>query len=190
MSMQTRQSVEYFWQHWRSHYLALMSVEQLAKGYPRFINLAVGDRVLLRDNFKSSNIFAKPMWVPVRVTKTHPSSESAVRTVTMEKADGKELTLTTDKLAIVEEDLLDRYKKSQGLGVFNRQAQEVDDEEENSDQPTTTSNNLPTSPSTPAEPTNDARKKRQGRLKGIQNRRWKGDKQRYLLCSQPPTTNE
>jgi hypothetical protein len=108
----------------------------------------------------------------------------------VEKADGKELTLTTDKLAIVEEDLLDRYKKSQGLGVFNRQAQEVDDEEENSDQPTTTSNNLPTSPSTPAEPTNDARKKRQGRLKGIQNRRWKGDKQRYLLCSQPPTTNE
>ncbi len=185
---QTRQSAEYFWQHWRSHYLALMSVQQLAKGYPRFINLAVGDQVLLRDNFKSSNIFDKPMWVPVRVTKTHPSSDGAVRTVTVEKAD-KDLTLTTDQLAIVEEDLLDCYKKSQGLRAINREAGEVD-EEENSDQPTTTSNNLPTSPSTPAEPTNDATKKRQGRLKGIQNRRWKRDKQRYSLCSQPPTNDE
>jgi hypothetical protein len=186
---QTRQSVEYFWQHWRSHYLALMSVERLAKGYPRFINLAVGDRVLLRDNFKSSNVFAKPMWVPVRVTKTHPSSDGAVRTVTVEKADGEELTLTTNKLAIVEEDLLDHYEKSQGLRTVNREAQVVE-EEENSDRPTTTSNDLATSASTPAESTNDATKKRQGRPKGVQNRRWKGDKQRYSLRSQPPTTDE
>jgi hypothetical protein len=186
---QTSQSVKYFWQHWRSHYLALMSVEQLAKGYPCFINLAVGDRVLLRDNFKLSNVFAMPMWVPVSVTKTHPSSDGAVRTVTVEKADGEELTLTTDKLAIVEEDLLNRYKRSQGLRTVNREAGEVN-EEENSDRPTTTGNDLATSASTSAEPTNDATKKRQGRPKGVQNRRWKGDKQRYSLRSQPPTTDE
>jgi hypothetical protein len=186
---QTHQSVKYFWQHWGSHYLALMSVEQLAKGNPRFINLAVGDRVLPCDNFKSSNVFAKPMWVPVKVTKTYPSRDRAVRTVTVEKADGEELTLTTNKLAIVEEDLLDRYEKSQGLRTVNHEAREVD-QEENFDRPTTTSNDSATSASMPAEPANDATVKRQGRPKGVQNRRWKGDKQRYSLRSQPPTTDE
>jgi hypothetical protein len=121
-----------------------MSVERLAKGYPRFINLAVGDRVLLRDNFKSSNVFAKQMWVPIRVTKTHPSSDGAVRTLTVEKADEEELTLTTDKLAIVEEDLLDCYDKSQGLRTITRESRDVD-KEENSNRPTTTRNDLATS---------------------------------------------
>jgi hypothetical protein len=143
-----------------------MSVQRLAKCYPRFINLAVGDRVLLCDNFKSSNVFPKPMWVPVRVIKTHPSSDGAVRTVTVEKADGEELILTTDKLAIVEDDVLDRYEKSQGLRTVNREAREVD-EEANSERPTTTSNDLATSASTPAEPTNDATKKHQGHPKGV-----------------------
>jgi hypothetical protein len=166
-----------------------MSVERLAKGNPRFINLAVGDKVLLRDNFKSSNVFAKPMWVPVKVTKTYPSSDGAVRTVTVEKADGEELTLTTDKLAIVEEDLLDRYEKSQGLRTVNREAQEVV-EEENSDRPTITSNNSAAAADSPAEPTDDTTKKLRGRPRGASNRRWKGDKQRYSLRSQPPTTDE
>jgi hypothetical protein len=129
------------------------------------------------------------MWVPVKVTKTHPSSDGAVRTVTVEKADGEELTLTTDKLAIVEEDLLDRYEKSQGLRTVNREAQEVVSTE-NSDRPTTTSNDAPASASTPAEPTTVTTEKRQGRPKNAKNRRWKGDKQRYSLRSQPTTNDE
>jgi hypothetical protein len=129
------------------------------------------------------------MWVPVKVTKTYPSSDGAVRTVTVEKADGEELTLTTDKLAIVEEDLLDRYEKSQGLRTVNREAQEVV-EEENSDRPTITSNNSAAAADSPAEPTDDTTKKLRGRPRGASNRRWKGDKQRYSLRSQPPTTDE
>jgi hypothetical protein len=35
----------------------------------RFFNLAVGDKVLLKDNFKSPNIFAKPDWTPANVTE-------------------------------------------------------------------------------------------------------------------------
>jgi hypothetical protein len=47
------------------------------------------------------------VWVPVKVTKTHFSSNGAIRTVTMEKAVREELTLTTDKLDIIIEDLVD-----------------------------------------------------------------------------------
>jgi hypothetical protein len=36
-------------------------------------------------------------------------SNGAIRTVTVEKADGEELTLMTDKLDIVEEDLLNHF---------------------------------------------------------------------------------
>jgi hypothetical protein len=74
------------------------------------------------------------------------------------------------------------------LRTVNGEAREVD-EEENSVRPTTTSSNPAKSASTPAEPTNNV-KKRQGRPKGVQYRRWKGDKQRYSLRSQPPTTDE
>jgi hypothetical protein len=108
---QVPQSVEHFWRLWWTHYLTQRSAERLAKGNAKFFNLAVGDRVLFKDNFRTSNIFAKADWTPVRVTEIFPSSDGAVRTVTVQKEDGEEQTLRTDKLAIVDEDLLERYKK-------------------------------------------------------------------------------
>jgi hypothetical protein len=116
---QVRQSVEHFWKLWWTHYLAQHSAERLARGNAKFFNLAVGDKVLLKDNFCSSNIFAKADWMPVKVTEIFPSSDGAVRTVTVQKENGDEQTLTTDKLAIIEEDLLERYKKCQGLQTVN-----------------------------------------------------------------------
>jgi hypothetical protein len=92
----------------------------LAKGNAKFFNLAVGDKVLLKDNFRSSNIFAKADWTPVKVTEIFRSSDGAVRTVTVQKEKGDEQTLTTDKLAIVKEDLLERYRKCQGLQTIDR----------------------------------------------------------------------
>ncbi len=123
---------------------------------------------------------------PVDPRDSVASAESAI--IAGVPIDPGEPTLTNDKLAIVKEDLLDRYEKSQGLRTVNRKARKVN-EEENSDRLTTTSNNSAESASTPAEPTNDV-KKRQGRPKGVQNRRWKGDKQWHSLRSQPPTTDE
>jgi hypothetical protein len=100
---QVRQSVEYFWKLWRSHYLTQHLAERLAKGNARFFNLAVGDKVLLKDNFRTSNVFAKADWMPVMVTEIFPSSNGALRTVTVQKENGDEQTLTTDKLAIIED---------------------------------------------------------------------------------------
>jgi hypothetical protein len=177
---QVRQSVDYFWRHWRSHYLTLMSVERLTKGNPRFINLAVGDKVLLRDNFKSSNIFAQPTWVPVKVTETFPSADGAVRLVKVEKANGEELTLTTDKLAIVEEDLLDRYRKSQGLQTVNQ---------DSGNTPSTLSEDVNNGDKKPAAdlPTKQpSTMGRRGRPQGAKNRRWEGDSTRYSLRSRKP----
>ncbi len=51
----------------------------------------------------------------MKVTEIFPSSNGDVRTVTVQKENGDEQTLTTDKLAIVKEDLLKRYNKCQGL---------------------------------------------------------------------------
>jgi hypothetical protein len=111
---QVRQSVEYFWKLWRTHYLGQHSAEGLAKGNAKFFNLAVRDKVLLKDNFHSSNVFAKADWRPVKVTEIFPSGHGAVHTVTVQRENGDELTLMTDKLAIVDKDLLDRYRKQQG----------------------------------------------------------------------------
>jgi hypothetical protein len=116
---QVPQCVEHFWKLWRTHYLAQHSAERLAKGNAKFFNLAVGDKVLLKDNFRSSNIFAKADWTPVKVTEIFPSGDGAVRTVTVQKENGDEQTLPTDKLAIVKEDLLEQYKKCQGLRTVN-----------------------------------------------------------------------
>jgi hypothetical protein len=65
-------------------------VERLAKGNAKFFNLAVGDRVLFKDNFRMSNIFAKADWTPVRVTEIFPSDDGAVRTVKVQKEDDEE----------------------------------------------------------------------------------------------------
>jgi hypothetical protein len=115
INKQVRQSVEYFWKLWRTHYLTQHAAERLAKGNARFFNLVVGDKVLLKDNFRMSNVFAKADWTPVRVTEIFLSSDGAMCTVTVQKENGDEQTLTTDKLAIVDEDLLDRYRRQQGL---------------------------------------------------------------------------
>jgi hypothetical protein len=61
------------------------------------------------------NVFAKADWTPVKVTEIFPSGDGAFRTVTVQRKNGDKLTLTTDKLAIVDEDLLDRYRQQQGL---------------------------------------------------------------------------
>jgi hypothetical protein len=116
---QVRQSVEHFWKLWRTHYLAQHSEERLTKGNTKFFNLAVGDKVLLKDNFRSSNIFAKADWTPVKVTEIFQSGDRAVHTVTVQKENADQQTLRTDKLAIVEEDLLERYQKCQGLQTVN-----------------------------------------------------------------------
>jgi hypothetical protein len=112
------------------HYLVQHSAERLAKGNAKFFNLAVGDKVLLKDNFCSSKIFAKADWTPVKVTEIFPSSDGAVRTVTVQKENGNEQTLTTDKLAIVEEDLLERYRKCQGLQTVDRHDDGSDENDE------------------------------------------------------------
>jgi hypothetical protein len=122
---QVRQSVEYFWKLWRTRYLTQHATERQTKGNARFFNLAVGDKVLLKDNFRTSNVFAKADWTQVRVTEIFPSGDGAVRTVTVQKKNGNEQTLTTDKLAIVDKDLLDRYRRQQGLQTVAR------DEDEN-----------------------------------------------------------
>jgi hypothetical protein len=102
------------------YYLTQHSAERLAKRNAKFLNMAVGDKVLLKDNFQSSNVFAKADWTPVKVTEIFPSSDGAVHTVTVQRENGDEQTLTTDKLAIGHEDLLERYKKCQGLQTVSR----------------------------------------------------------------------
>ncbi len=69
----------------------------------------------------------------MRVTEIFPSDDGAVRTVTVQKKNGDEQTLTTNKLAIVDEDLLDRYRPQQGLQTVaqneNVAAPQSDEEE-------------------------------------------------------------
>jgi hypothetical protein len=60
--------------------LAQHSAERLAKGNAKFFNLVVGDKVLLKDNFRSSNVFTKADWTPVKVTEFFPSYDGTVRT--------------------------------------------------------------------------------------------------------------
>ncbi len=79
----------------------------------------MGDKVLLKDNFRSLNVFAKADWTPVKVMEIFLSRDGAVCTVTVQKENGDEQTLTTDKLAIVNEDLLEQYRKCQGLKTIN-----------------------------------------------------------------------
>jgi hypothetical protein len=123
---QVCQSVEYFWKLWRTHYLTQHSAERLAKGNARFFNLVVGDKVLLKDNFRTLNVFAKADWTPVRVTEIFLSRDGAVCTVTVRKENSDEQTLMTDKLAIVDEDLLDRYRHQQGLQTVARDEDDKD----------------------------------------------------------------
>jgi hypothetical protein len=209
---QVRQSVEYFWKLRRTHYLTQHSAERLAKGNGRFFNLAVGDKMLLKDNFRTSNVFAKADWTPVRVTEIFPSRDGAVRTVTVRKENGDEQTLSTDKLAIIDKDLLDRFRQQQGLQTVARDEDDKDvtapqsDGEEN---PTTadceglraslqcdTSGDRATSAhATPpasnvrarVEETTSTRQRR-GRPRGAKNRNWQGDPTRYGLRSS--TTND
>ena len=63
----------------------------------------------------------------MQVVKTIPTSDGAVRTVTVEKANGERVTLTTSKLAIAEEDLVDRYSKSQCLETVGRRVMDSTD---------------------------------------------------------------
>jgi hypothetical protein len=208
---QVRQSVEYFWKLWRTHYLTQHTAERLAKGNARFFNLAVGDKVLLKDNFRTSNIFAKADWTPVRVTEIFPSRDGAVRTVTVRKENGDEQRLTTDKLAIVEEDLLDRYRQQQGLQTVagdedKRVATPQSEEKENpttagreglraSLQCDTSGDRAPSAHATPSTPNVRASAEEttsagRGRPRGAKNRKWRGDATRYNLRSKKQDEEE
>ncbi len=123
---QVCQSVEYFWKLWRTHYLAQNTAERLTKGNARFFNLALGDKVLLNDSFRTLNVFAKADWTPVRATKIFQSSDGIVRTVMEQNENGNEQRLTTNKLAIVEEDLLNWYCRQQGLRTVAHDANNKD----------------------------------------------------------------
>jgi hypothetical protein len=200
---QVRQSIEHFWKLWRTHYLAQHSAERLAKVNAKFFNLAVGDKVLLKDNFRSSNIFAKADWTPVKVTEIFPSSDGAVRTVTVQKENGNEQTLTMDKLAIVEEYLLVRYRKCQGLQTVDRHDDGSGENDEErilttagreslraSLQCDTSGDRASSAHTTPSmsnarastEETASAGRRR-GRPRGAKNRSWQGDPTRYGLHS-------
>ncbi len=207
INKQVPQSVEYFWKLWRTHYLTQHSVERLAKGNARFFNLAVGDKVLLEDNFRTSNVFAKSDWMPVRVTEIFPSRDSAMRTVMVRKENGGEPTLTTDKLAIVDEDLLDRYRQQQGLQTVS---QDEDDkgvaapQRDGEENPTTAgceglraslqcdtsgdcaslAHTRPSASNARASTEETASTgRRRGRPRGAKNRSWQGDPTRYGLRS-------
>jgi hypothetical protein len=54
---QLRQAITHFWQIWSKQYLAILSADRYTRGSPYFVNLQVGDKVLLR-NYKTTNIFA------------------------------------------------------------------------------------------------------------------------------------
>jgi hypothetical protein len=178
------------------------SAERLAKGNAKFFNLAVGDKVLFKDNFGTSNIFAKADWMPVRVTEIFPSSDCAVHTVTVQKEDGEERTLTTDKLAIVDEDLLEWYKKCQGLQTVHRNGNSNDEDEErilttagceglraslqcDTSGDRATSAHTTRSPSNAGAPTGERASagRRRGRPRGAKNCSWQGDPTRYRLRS-------
>ncbi len=158
----------------------------------------MGDKVLLKDNFPSSNIFAKADWTPVKVTEIFPSSDGAIRTVMVQKENGDEQTLTTDKLAIVEEDLLERYKKFQGLQTVNcHEDGSGENDEENpstagreglqaSLQSDTSGDHGSSAHTTP--PASNARAlteemasagRRRGRPRGAKNLNWQADPTRY-----------
>jgi hypothetical protein len=51
---QVRQSAEYFWKLWRTHYLTQHAAKRLVKCNARFFNLAVGDKLLLNTNVTSA----------------------------------------------------------------------------------------------------------------------------------------
>ncbi len=203
---QVCQFVEYFWKLWRMHYLMQHAAERLVKGNARFFNVAVGNKVLLKDNFRMSNLFTKADWTPVTVTEIFPSSGGAVRTVTVRKEKGNKQTLTTDKLAIVDEDLLDRYHQQQGLQTIARDGDDKDvaapqsDGEENpstagreglraSLQFDTSGDHASSAHATPpafnvrgsAEETTSTGQQR-GRPRGAKNRNLQGDPKRYGLC--------
>jgi hypothetical protein len=209
---QVRQSVKYFWRLWRTHYLTQHLAERLAKDNARFFNLAVDDKVLLKDNFRMSNVFANADWTPVRVTEIFPSRDGAVHTVTVWKENGDEQTLTTDKLAIVDEDLLDRNRQQQGLQTVAR-----DEDDKNVATPQSDKEEIPTTAgreglgaslqcntcgdrassahstrpacnvrATAEETTSTGR--RRGRPRGAKNHNWQGDPTCYGLRSS--TTND
>ncbi len=209
---QVRQSVEYFWKLWRTHYLTQHTAERLAEGNARFFNLAVGDKVLLTDNFFRLNVFAKADWTPLRVTEIFPTSDGAVRTVTVRKKNGNEQTLTTGKLALVKEDLLDRYSRQQGLQTVARdldnknETAPLSNEEENpttagheglqaSLQCDTSGNRALSAHATPSTPNIRASAEEtaptgQGRPRGAKNRKWRGDATCYNLHSKKQNEEE
>jgi hypothetical protein len=143
----------------------------------------------------------------VRVTEIFPSRDGAVRTVTVKKENGDEQTLTTDKLAIADEDLLDRYRQQQGLQTVARDKDDKDvaaPQSDGEESPTTAGREglraslqcntsgdraslAHTTPSAPnarasTEETVSAGHPR-GRPRGAKNRNWQGDPTRYGLRS-------
>jgi hypothetical protein len=123
---QLRQAVKHFWTTWSRQYMAMMSADRLLKTTAVFVNLQVGDKVLIRANYNSSNVFAKDSWLAAEVTKTHFSADGAIRRVTVKTADDDIKELTIDKIYIAEGDAFERRQRSGNLQTYDEPQPTID----------------------------------------------------------------
>jgi hypothetical protein len=114
---QLRQGIDHFWRTWSKQYLAMLSANRYSKGSPCFINLQVGDKVLLKD-YRSTNVFAGDSWTPVTVVNVHFSSDGATRKVTVANSSGEQQIVTVDKLYLTESEAFSRRQSGQDLQTY------------------------------------------------------------------------
>ena len=112
---QLNQAIQHFWKIWTRQYLLMISAERITKKNSKFTNLEVGDKVLLQENFASSNIFAAKKFKVATVKEVFPSKDGAVRNVHISDSDGVERTVTVDKLFLCEGDAFNRRMQNRGL---------------------------------------------------------------------------
>jgi transposase InsO family protein len=94
--------IKHFWRSWRQVYLHELSPLRI-HGQGRFINLQVGDKVLVdagRNKFKDE-------WVHGVVTEVHTQADGWVRSVTVNTTAGS-FRRSVGKIAVTEEDILRR----------------------------------------------------------------------------------
>lgn len=105
---EVQEAVETFWKRWDELYIRFIGVSRNA-GMRRFVNLAVGDHVLLRDKEKE----AKPSkWEPLTVLEVFPGNDGLVRKVKAKHQGGRISEYDVTRLAICEGAALTRYLES------------------------------------------------------------------------------
>jgi hypothetical protein len=114
---QLRQGIDHFWRTWSKQYLAMLSANRYSRGSPCFINLQVGDKVLLKD-YRSTNVFAGDSWTPVTVVNVHFSTDGATRKVTVANSSGEQQIVTVDKLYLTESEAFSRRQSGQDLQTY------------------------------------------------------------------------